>query len=236
MLPQIPTYVAIAFIVTTLLTLWLVRRVVANAQFSARVVNRMMVALIVWLGLHMIIALSGFYFRTISQVPPPFALVIIPTFLVILYLFGSRQGRKFMDQLPFIDLVWLSVVRIPVEIVLYWLFVHGTIPELMTFSGRNFDILAGLTAPLVAMAMHRNMIGRRVLLIWNFMSLALLIFIIVNALLSAPSALQQFGFDQPNIGLLHFPFVWLAAFVAPAVLISHLVMIRQLTIRARSFN
>ena len=40
-------------------------------------------------------------------------------------------------------LTLLHIVRVPVEIVLYWLFISKAIPGLMTFNGRNFDILAG---------------------------------------------------------------------------------------------
>ncbi|HVF96549.1 MAG TPA: hypothetical protein VM871_04480, partial [Flavisolibacter sp.] len=37
-----------------------------------------------------------------------------------------------------------------------------------------------------------------------------------------------FAFDQPNIAVLYFPFIWLPSFIVPVVLLSHLVCIRQL--------
>jgi hypothetical protein len=66
-------------------------------------------------------------------------------------------------------------------------------------------------------------------LLWNFICLGLLVNIIVNAVLSAPFPFQQFGFSQPNIAVLYFPYVWLPCGIVPLVLLSHLAVIRQLS-------
>ncbi|WP_233632635.1 hypothetical protein [Parapedobacter sp. ISTM3] len=65
-------------------------------------------------------------------------------------LFLTRTGKEFVDSLPIAGLTMINVVRIPVEVVLCWLFINGAVPEMMTFEGRNFDIIAGITAPLIA--------------------------------------------------------------------------------------
>ncbi len=99
----------------------------------------------------------------------------------------------------------------------------------MTFEGRNFDILSGLTAPFIFYFVFiKKTFGRRILLIWNFICLGLLINIVINAILSAPFQFQKFAFDQPNIAILYFPFVWLPGFIVPLILFSHLAAIRQL--------
>lgn len=78
-------------------------------------------------------------------------------------------------------------MRIPVEIILFWLFLNKEVPELMTFEGRNFDILAGLTAPFIAyFGLTKLNIKRKLILVWNFICLGLLINIVVNAIFSAP--------------------------------------------------
>jgi hypothetical protein len=66
------------------------------------------------------------------------------------------------------------------------------------------------------------------LIAWNLLCLGLLINIVTLAVLSAPFPFQQLAFDQPNIAVLFFPFIWLPAFVVPAVLFAHLVCLRQL--------
>jgi hypothetical protein len=116
-----------------------------------------------------------------------------------------------------------------VELVLYKLYLHQAIPQLMTFEGINFDILAGLTAPLVMVYGFRNGVPRKPLLLaWNIICLGLLFNIVFVAVLSAPTPLQQLAFEQPNIAILYFPFVWLACCIVPLVLLSHLAAIRKL--------
>jgi hypothetical protein len=68
-------------------------------------------------------------------------------------------------------------------------------------------------------------------LVWNFICLGLLFNIVVHAVLSAPLPFQQLAFDQPNVAILYFPYVWLPAFIVPVVLLSHLVAIRKLIIK-----
>jgi hypothetical protein len=99
----------------------------------------------------------------------------------------------------------------------------------MTFDGSNFDILAGLTAPLVYyQAFVRKKLTQRMLLLWNIACLGLLINIVLTAILAAPTPFQQTAFDQPNIAISYFPFIWLPSVVVPIVLIAHLVAIRRL--------
>lgn len=181
-----------------------------------------------WLAIQALIGLSDFYTVT-DTVPPRFVLMVLPPVLLIIGLFATTKGRAYIDGLDIKVLTVLHTVRIPVEIVLFWLFVHKTVPELMTFEGRNFDILSGLTAPLIFyFGFVKKKLGRKIILIWNFICLGLLANIVVNAVLSAPFPFQKFAFDQPNIAVLYFPFNWLPSFVVPVVLFSHLATIRQL--------
>ncbi len=144
-------------------------------------------------------------------------------------MFITSWGKKFIDRLDLRFLTLLHSVRILVELVLFWLFVHGAVPELMTFEGRNFDIIAGITAPLIyVLAFKKHEINKKLLLVWNLISLLLLLNIEINAALSAPLPFQQFAFDQPNVAILYFPFVWLPSCIVPLVLLSHLAAIRQM--------
>src|SRR4029078_5799638 len=111
--------------------------------------NRKIVLIIclAWLAIQGLISYSGFYQMT-NSIPPRFALAVAPVLFGIILLFITRRGRKFIDTINLRTITLLSVVRILVEFVLYWLFLAKAIPQLMTFSGRNFDILAGITAPI----------------------------------------------------------------------------------------
>jgi hypothetical protein len=177
-----------------------------------------------------VLTLLDIYTSYINILPPVIALTgILPTIVAIIILFATKKGRQFIDSLPLKNLTYLNIVRVPVEIVLFWLYLHKTIPELMTFEGRNFDIIAGITAPLIAyFGLTKAILNRRIILIWNIICLALLVNIVVNALFSAPTPIQVFAFDQPNIAILYFPFSWLPTFIVPIVLLGHLSSIRQL--------
>ena len=221
MISSLPMYVNIAFIITTLLTIFLFYKATNNSKTT-------LVIIFLWILLQATLSLSGFYTIT-NTFPPRFALLALPAILFIIGLFVSEKGRVYIDSLDMKTLTLLHVIRIPVEICLYWLFLHKAIPQLMTFEGRNFDIIAGLTAPLIFYFGYvKNYIGKPILLLWNFICLGLLLNIVVNAILSAPSAFQQFGFEQPNTAIIYFPFVWLPSCVVPLVLFAHLTSIRKL--------
>jgi hypothetical protein len=117
---------------------------------------------------------------------------------------------------------FLHTVRIPVEIILFYLFTANMIPELMTFEGRNFDILAGITAPIMGFLWFKKRIGRSTLIIWNSIALCLVLFIFANGILSNESPIQMFGFEQPNKAINYFPFILLPATIVPIVIYTHL--------------
>jgi hypothetical protein len=89
--------------------------------------------------------------------------------------------------------------------------------------------VSGITAPVIYyLAFVKNRLGTKALLIWNVVCFMILAFTVVNGVLSAPTPLQKFGFDQPNIAVLYFPFILLPGVVVPIVYFSHLAAIRQL--------
>ncbi|NRF40414.1 hypothetical protein [Pedobacter foliorum] len=234
MIAGIPLFVNLFFVLTVLFTLFLFHGVVKNSSsitVSAKA-NRLLIVLIIWLIVQSVLALNHVFSIDTTSFPPKIALIgVLPAILTIILVFLTKSGRNFIDELPILNLTYVHMVRIPVEITLYLLFMYGAVPELMTFEGRNFDILAGISSPLVAyFGITKGKMAKGSLLAWNVICLFLLLNIVVNALLSAPSPLQKFGFDQPNIGVLYFPFSLLPAFIVPVVLFSHLVSIRQLLI------
>jgi len=227
MLSNLPFYITILFIFTTILAV-IFFIAAARENNSTGTIIVISVIIIAWLIAHTILALKYFYTVT-DTIPPRFTLMILPPLFGILILFITKAGRRFIDSLSLKILTQLHIVRIFVEIILFWLFLYKYIPGLMTFEGRNFDILSGLSAPLIAyFGFTKNVLTKKFMLVWNVICLLLLLNIVVNAILSAPFPFQQFAFDQPNIAVLYFPFVWLPCFIVPVVLFSHLVLIRRL--------
>jgi hypothetical protein len=232
LLENIPTFISITFVSTTFLTLAFFYLILKNSTSDTvkKNANGIIFGLVLWLVFQAILTIKGVYNSDTDSLPPKiFVMGVLPMILLIITLFSTHYGREFMGSLPLKYLTLLNIVRIPVELVLYWLFLEKTIPQLMTFEGRNFDILAGITAPFIFyFGFIKPSFSKNIILVWNLVCLALLINIVVNALLSAPSPMQKFAFEQPNIAILNFPFSWLATFVVPIVLFGHLVSIRQL--------
>jgi hypothetical protein len=183
--------------------------------------NKLLAGLIFWSVLQSVLAFTGFYQIT-DTLPPRFILVLLPaTIMIVVGLLPKYRNELLKDRNRTLSTL-LHTVRVPVEIVLFYLFLYKMIPELMTFEGRNFDIVAGLTAPIVAILIVTKRASRNLLIAWNAIALCLVIFILINGILSSELPFQQFGFEQPNRAINYFPFILLPAVVVPIVVYTHL--------------
>jgi len=218
---QLPFYIDLIFVLSTVLTIYLF--------FSASNNNlKLLMIIAAWMLIISVVALTGF-FKVTNTIPPRLLFLIALPLIGIASMFVTAKGRSFIESVDVKTLTILHSIRIAIEMVLFWLFVNKLMPQLMTFEGRNFDLFSGVTAPLVYyFGFVRNKLGARTILAWNFVCLAILIFTVSNAILSAPTPFQRFAFDQPTIAVLYFPFVWLPGVVVPLVIFSHLIAIHSL--------
>ncbi len=146
MIENLPGYVSIIFITTTFLTVGIFLYAVKRGDFNSAAAKVLSFLLPFWLIIQASLAFTGFYLKTDSLPPRLLFFAVLPALLLIIALFIFAR-TNFISRLPIKILTILHVIRIPVELVLLWLFQAGQIPQLMTFEGRNFDILSGLTAP-----------------------------------------------------------------------------------------
>lgn len=226
---NLPYYISLVFGFTTLLTVFLFYKAAGNSK-------KLLLIITGWMLLQTVISITGFYADT-SSLPPRFLLLVMPPMVFIVILFSTGRGRMLIGSLDIKYLTILNIIRIPVELVLFWLFVHKTIPQLMTFEGRNFDILSGVSAPFVYyFGFIKSKLNSKTILVWNIICLVLLLNIIVSAILSLPYPFQQFALDQPNIAILHFPFIWLPGVIVPIVLFSQFASLSILINRERKLK
>lgn len=217
---QLPALTGIFFVLTTLLAVLLFH---GAAQFSKSVLR----ALLIWLFFQAAVSLTGFY-HTIDTLSAQFLLQLAPGFVVISFLFLTTKGKAFIDRLDLPTLTILHIIRIPVELVLFWLFFYQETSEIAIFQERNLDLLSGITAPVVMYFVFiKNTWGRNALLVWNLMSLGLLVNVVLWAILSAPLPFAYFV-NQPNVAVLYFPFIWMSCCIIPLLVFSHLAAIRIL--------
>ncbi len=97
----------------------------------------------------------------------------------------------------------------------------------MTFEGRNFDILVGLAAPVIALLVARGRISPRVVLARNNAGLLILASTVARVATSTPGPLHRDGPGAPFTDLAAWPVIWLPAILVPFAAFLHIVSLRQ---------
>jgi hypothetical protein len=211
----LPVYVPLVFGSAVVLALYLFYRASGYSRIF-------LILACTWIGLQSLLSLSGFY--KVQEGPPRFLLLPLPPILFGIIYSLTPKGRTFFSTLDARTLVLLQSIRVLVELVLFSLALHHLIPSAMTFEGRNFDILTGLSAPFIYyFGFIRKTMATRWIIIWNWAGLGLLLVVVsiaVGSLLShSPLAIQQ------------FPWSLLPGFLVPIVFFAHLGSLRQLARR-----
>ena len=105
----------------------------------------------IWLAAQAAAALSGWLGRFDLR-PPPMVIWFASMIVMTLALAWSAFGRRFADKLPFVALIGFQAFRLPLELVMHRAAVAGIMPNVMSFTGYNFDIVTGATAlPLASL-------------------------------------------------------------------------------------
>src|SRR5688572_6322892 len=107
---ELPTYISVFFFVTVIVSLLLFYKACASFRF--------LVFALAWLGIQSAIALNGVYTDTAGFPPRIFLFGVLPTLLMIIAVFATKSGRRFIDALDMEVLTWFHVIRVPVEIIL----------------------------------------------------------------------------------------------------------------------
>lgn len=163
--------------------------------------------------------------KVFEKHPKLFPLLIVGT-IALTFILLKRIDRQNLN--PKI-LLAIHILRIPVELILFQLYLQNKIPILMTFKGWNFDILVGLSALIILLyqLLSKRKINTHFFKIWNIIGIVFLFIIVSLAILSSPLPIQQFAFDQPNIAVLEFPYCFLPTCIVPIVLITHILLINK---------
>jgi hypothetical protein len=186
------------------------------------------IALAAWMAVVSALSLSGFL-QNFDAFPPRMIIVLMVPLITIIWVSSTKKLTHILQHVPPQNIVRLQVFRVFVEILLWLLFIIDLLPKQMTFEGRNFDVLAGLTAPLVAyFCFTSKRWPRSIAIAWNFLSLGLLINIVTIALLSVPTPFRYFMNEPANTIVAHFPIVWLPAFLVPLAYSLHIFSLKQL--------
>jgi hypothetical protein len=210
------------FIATTVvffgLLLSRLRKSLAATSFTEskkkKIFNGTLISLIGWAIVTSVLSLSGII-SDFSSFPPKIGILLIIPLITIIWIIRTTE------------IIWLQSFRIVVEILIWRLFVDNLAPIQMTFEGRNFDIISGLTALVVAYFVASKRISSSLVIIWNFACLALLVNIVTIAILSMPTPFRVFMNEPANTIVTKFPIVLLPAFLVPLAYGLHFLSLRQ---------
>ena len=229
----------IGFIAVTIvyvgLLIFFVHKALAKSSFTpqrrTRIFFGIIAAIVVWLLFISILAyqqvLSDF-----STLPPKFFIVLIIPLVTLLIVTSTDAAREILRHIPAQNIIYLQTFRVFVEILLWTLFIENLLPVQMTFEGYNFDILAGLTAPIAGLLVARTQ-SVALMRIWNIACLCLLINIVSIAIVSTPVPFRVFMNEPANTIVTQFPIVWLPGILVPLAYTLHILSLRQASMLAK---
>jgi hypothetical protein len=123
-------------------------------------------------------------------------------------------------------LVGYQAFRLPLELLMHQAAADGIMPWVMSYSGYNFDIVTGITALVLGVALARGNVPRTLILAWNVLGLALLA-IIGTVAFSASPIFLAFGPENVNVWVTRFPYSSMSIMVG-AALFGHVLVFRKL--------
>lgn len=179
-----------------------------------------------WLALTAGAAASGAL--RFDGMPPTMVVLIVAILAVALGIGLSRVGGRLAAGVPLAALVGVQAFRLPLELAMHRAFEEGIMPVQMSYSGRNFDIVTGITAIIVAGLLLAGRMPAWGVRLWNWMGLALLANVVIIANLSTPTPFRVFMNEPANVWITRAPFVWLPAVMVLTALLGHIVIFRAL--------
>lgn len=180
------------------------------------------VGIVLWMTIVALLSAAG-VLRRFELLPPPAPMLFLFGFLLTVAVGLSRFASGWLELTPTF-LIGFQSFRIIVELLIHVAVEDGIAPPQMTWTGLNFDMLTGLSAAVLAPFASR--LPRRLLLAWNTMGLALLIWVVLVATVSFPTRFQLLL--PSNTWIADIPFVWLPTVHVTAALLFHIVLFRRL--------
>ena len=173
-------------------------------------------------------ALAKFnFFNDFSATPPHMLLVFVPPLIFVILLAMSKKISVLLAYVPAWWLVMIQGFRVGVEFGLWQLYKDGRAPVQMTFEGRNFDIITGITAIIIGYLIFKKKLGNKAIIAWNILGLALLVNIVITTILSLPLPFRQFMNEPSSIIITQYPFIWLPGFLVPFAYTMHILSIKK---------
>ena len=184
-------------------------------------------SLAAWFAIAADLATLGVYQATNDGMPVIAFGILVPIAIGTLLLYRSETLARVIDAVPQSTLVSVQLYR-ALGVIFLILWAGGRLPALFAWPAGVGDVAVGLAAPFVAWSYARNASGASSVAWWNVLGLADLVVAVGTGVLTSPSPLQLFAFDNPSQLVSIFPLVLVPTFLVPVSVLLHIASLRKL--------
>ncbi len=198
--------------------------ILGKAREKQRIFKWYSLGIIAWMIYALLITQTSIL-RTFSPPPRMPLLIILPIFALIFFFTSRRFFKENLSDIPKHFPVYIQSFRILVELLIFGAFLEGVFPQRATFEGLNFDILVGLSAPVIGYLIQKKRIQRKGILAWNFTALGILSLTAFSFISSY--YFSNFASEEVKLQLLELPYLLLPSILLPFAIFYHVISIRQ---------
>lgn len=161
----------------------------------------------------------------VASFPFAFApMMLLSVLICYSFLAFSSIGFKVGQHYSFALLVGFQIFRIPLELLLHHWANINTIPETMTWTGQNWDILSGIAALIIFPIANRF---KNAVWVFQILGFVLLINVLRVVVMSSPLPFA-WPLVNPLQLVMYFPYALIAPLFVGSALFGHLVLFRKL--------
>lgn len=230
------SFIALSLVCVLLIyrTLQLSGRTPEGVIIGEAIPGKFILLVLLWTIAVSVLAYSGFL-SDFSMFPPKMFIVLLIPLVLIIWALTRPKTTQLLANIPPQWLLYVQSFRFIVELLLWALFIDNRAPVQMTFEGFNYDILVGITGPIVGYyCFVKKTWSKKVAIIWNFAGILILLNILVIAVLSMPTPMRVFMNDPANTIVAQFPIVLLPAILVPIAYSMHLFSLKQLMTKEKA--
>lgn len=155
---------------------------------------------------------------------PVAPLLFLSVFAGSAYLSFSKVGLQISDTFSFRFLVGVQAFRLPLELILHHWADIKTIPETMTWTGQNWDIISGFVSLVAIPFVNKNL---KVVWLVQILGFSLLLNVLRVVILSLPLPFS-WPLENPLLLIMYQPYALIGPLFVGVALTFHLIVFRKL--------
>lgn len=199
-----------------------------ETQKQASVTALVLIGLMLWLALVFVLGAGGAFVRGPGRLPLP--ILIGASAPIIAFVMMFWLSATFRDLILSLDLRLMTGIQAWrfAGLGFLALYVHGVLPGLFAWPAGLGDIVIGVTAPLVLLALIRSpsFARSRLFAVWNRLGILDLVVAVGTGALSSALALGVYG-EITTGPMARLPLVLIPAYFVPLFIMLHIAALLQ---------